>query len=433
MEARHFSVRIALAVVAAAALCGCNDGTGGGGGSPSATGSSSTGLQKTCNVLAEYQVWHGLPSHSAAYSGAPWEPHPRPYDSRDSTVIAQHISAAKAKGICGFVVDWYGPGGGYANDEDRSFQDEATQKLFQQAEQSDFQVALLYDEGAVHDSGEDQGSYQAVVQSDLAYAEQYFSSSAYLSMNGAPALFVFPYYGVDPSDDVDPYLNWSTIRADLSSPVTLLDKDPNPGDATHDAAFDGFFAWVKTNPADPSDWGQVYLDWFYDTMKLPEYSGKIAVGGVWPGFDDSLASWGLNRFMSRMGHDTYDATWNRAQQAAVPFIMIATWNDFEEGTDIELGIDMVLDMELTYPEIILRSTPFRIDWTQGGGWGVLQFYKNGGLLKDLDTSSSGQYFSVQPQTAYEIKVWTNGTVLERTVKVRQEDPISGVSVTVLDP
>lgn len=80
-------------------------------------------------VLAEYQVWHGLPSHSAAFYGASWlgQPVPRAYDSRDPAIILSHINKAKARGIDGFVVDWYGPGDpSLANHKDRAFMDEAT-------------------------------------------------------------------------------------------------------------------------------------------------------------------------------------------------------------------------------------------------------------------------------------------------------------------
>jgi hypothetical protein len=74
-----------------------------------------------------------------------------------------------------------------------------------------------------------------------------------------------------------------------------------------------------------------------------KYSDKIIVGGAWAGFDDSKASWGLNRHISPRCGQTYADTfsfWRKYFTAddPPPFIMIETWNDHEEGTAIEDGI-----------------------------------------------------------------------------------------------
>ena len=64
------------------------------------------------------------------------------------------------------------------------------------------------------------------------------------------------------------------------------------------------------------------------------------VGAAWPGFDDSAAKWGLNRHMQSRCGQTFEDTlhlYNRYFDAAnpLPFLMIETWNDYEEGTAIE--------------------------------------------------------------------------------------------------
>lgn len=231
-------------------------------GADSAPGRSLGGARPL--VLAEYHVWHGLPSHSEAFSGAFWLPHQRPYDSRDPAVLARHVAQAQALGIDGFVVDWYGPPDSVPNSQERAFMDEATALLLGEAETRGFRIALLYDEGTVRQAETSPAAYQARVISDLSYAQTYFSSPAYLRLRGNPALFVFPY------GDVDPHLDWSVVREALSGPMTLIDQDPDPSDPGHDADFDGFYAWVQPSGAtwDPlgEDWGKKYLNWFYSTM-----------------------------------------------------------------------------------------------------------------------------------------------------------------------
>jgi hypothetical protein len=268
-------------------------------------------------VLAEYQVWHGLPSHTG----------PQPYLSTDPNVVARHIQSAQAQCIDGFVVDWYGP----PTDADRAFEDQATRELLEQSASKNFKIALLYDEGALRNlpATED---YTARVVSDLRYASQYFTMTSYLQLNQKPALFVFPY------EQFDIHIDWQQVRQQLGIPITLIEKDPNPTTAEHDAQFDGFYSWVQASTPEwqPGDWGERYLRWFYTTMATPTYANKIAIGGVWPGFDHNTAT--QNRYIARRCGQTWLDTWALAQKYAPPIVMISTWNDFSEATDIENGI-----------------------------------------------------------------------------------------------
>ncbi|MGD0515503.1 MAG: hypothetical protein ABSA29_19545, partial [Terriglobales bacterium] len=63
---------------------------------------------------------------------------------------------------------------------------------------------------------------------------------------------------------------------------------------------------------------------------------------AWTGFDDSKASWSLNRHISQRCGQTFADTmklWRQYSAARpMPFLLIATWNDYEEGTAIERGL-----------------------------------------------------------------------------------------------
>jgi len=74
-----------------------------------------------------------------------------------------------------------------------------------------------------------------------------------------------------------------------------------------------------------------------------KYPDKLIVGGEWSNFDDSKASWGLNRHISARCGQTFADTsslWRKyfPPNNLLPFVMIETWNDHEEGTAIEDGI-----------------------------------------------------------------------------------------------
>lgn len=381
-------------------------------------------------VLAEYQVWHGSASHSAAFSGEPMLPNNRPYDSRDTEVIVRHILDAKERGIDGFVVNWYGPKAGVPNDVDRDFQDKATAKLFKWAKKLKFKVALLYDEGTIRWSETDPNLYEARVKSDLSYAERYLNSPAYLNINGLPALMIFSY------DDIDPHLDWKEIRNHLTVPVTLIERDPNPLTPEYDADFDGHYAWVyATNGAwDPDglEWGEEYMQWFYNVVN-GIYAHKVAIGGVWPGFDDTFAPWGQNRFMVRQGTTLHDRLLSMAVSGNVDYIMIGTWNDFEEGTDIEYGVQMLVDMERADPEVLLRSSPVLVGWRADATGAHLQVYKNYQLLYD-QAHDPGIYISLSTGNFYELKVWLPGEAepLTKWIKIRRNDPVPGVEPVSVD-
>jgi hypothetical protein len=74
-----------------------------------------------------------------------------------------------------------------------------------------------------------------------------------------------------------------------------------------------------------------------------KYPDKIIVGGAWASFNDSKAAWSLNRHISARCGQTFKDTsniWRQfvAADQAIPFMMIETWNDYEEGSAIEGGI-----------------------------------------------------------------------------------------------
>ena len=271
-------------------------------------------------LLADYQPWFGQPNHTDVG-----------YSSLDRVKIEQQIDRAKQLGIAGFVVNWYGAR--------HDFEDKAYTLMQQAAADKGFKVALMYDE----DERNPAGSTDAVIV-DLQYAyDRYIgphaiiNRSPYLTYNGKPMIFIFPKGG---------NTDWNRVRQTTNSwedPPLLIFKDI-PAKYAED--FDGFYAWVNPGKAswsaNGSNWGEDYLANFYQTM-IAQYPNKVAVGAAWPGFNDSRASWSRNRHMSARCGKTFDDTLRLFrryynEQRPLPFLMIETWNDYEEGTAIEAGV-----------------------------------------------------------------------------------------------
>jgi len=273
-------------------------------------------------VLADYQPWFGEKNHLDVG-----------YSSNDPIVLRKQIQHAKDMGITAFAVNWYGPG---KQPEDRNY------ALLQQiALDNTFKVALLYDEAT-----QTPGSATDAVIEDLQYAYDHYLgpragpvSQAYLRYNGRPVIFVFPKESGTDWDQVHQAVNsWPEDDRPL-----LIYKDFNERYARD---FDGFYAWVNPGKegwaADGSHWGEAYLGNYYRTM-TSKYPDKIAVGAAWPGFDDSRASWSMNRHISPRCGKTFEETLRMFRKyynntSPLPFLMIETWNDYEEGTAIEKGL-----------------------------------------------------------------------------------------------
>jgi len=271
-------------------------------------------------MIAVYLPWFGRPGHIDVG-----------YSSQDRVVLEKQVEQAKQLGIEAFVVNWYG--------QHHDFEDEAYSLMQQVAAEGNFKVAIMYDE----DDADPAGETDAVI-SDLQYAYDHYIGpratvprDAYLDFQGRPLIFIFPKGG---------HTDWNQVRQTVNSwedPPLLIMKDIHP-DLAKD--FDGFYAWINPGKegwqANGSNWGEEYLDNFYRTM-IGDYPNKIAVGAAWPGFNDSKASWSQDRKMDYRCGRTFNDTLRLFrryydQQRPLPFLMIETWNDYEEGTAIERGV-----------------------------------------------------------------------------------------------
>ena len=268
-------------------------------------------------LLAVYMPWFGDRVHMDVG-----------YASYDPAVLRRQIQQAKHMGISAFVVDWYG--------KSRPFSDHNFALLQEAADESHFQVALLYNEPEDDDS---QATDAAMSAFDEAYRSYIGPSAphhdAYLTYNGHPMIFIFPKRG---------HVDWTRIMEHSESweaaPVIIYKDEPPVQYAN---AIAGMYAWVQPGQKgwtpDGSNWGEQYLDYFYKSMRT-RHPDKITVGAALPGFDDSAASWGLNRHMASRCGKTFEDTlhlYTRYFDAShpLPFVMIETWNDYEEGTAVE--------------------------------------------------------------------------------------------------
>jgi PKD repeat protein len=261
-------------------------------------------------ILAVYQPWFRLSYHMEIG-----------IDEMDPAKVAQQVEDAQSRGISGFMVNWYGQ----PINSDKKFMDDVTKNVRDAAEaHNGFTFALQYDGGAYKTCNCDK---TAKFIADMQYARTtYFSSPAYLKVNNRPVVEMF-------SVDEDGPVDWTAIRTAV--PEVLMIFRNSQG--WNHAQSDGMFGWLGIN-LDPTKALSYDTDFYWNAR---QHTDKLVIAPIWLGFNDTLASWGSNRIAPRNCAQTYLKTLADASAnvASINFLEVNTWNDYEEGTEFESGID----------------------------------------------------------------------------------------------
>ena len=261
-------------------------------------------------VYAHLMVWFGKSNHMNVG-----------YSSTDPAQVHRQISDMISRGIDGVIIDWYGS---------NTYEDQATQVVMAEAESHPgFTFAIMVDQGAIKwDSCRGCSPQQALIN-QLQYVEQkYFSSRAYMTDQGRPVVTNFDI-------DLAYLIDWNAVNAALGTHPLFLFQ--NNSGFSH-AVSGGSYSWVMPTT---SDYGVSYLSSFYGAGIS---SGEQVVGAAYKGFNDSLAAWGAHRVMGQQCGQTWLKTFSEINglynsTKSLPALQLVTWNDYEEGTEIESGID----------------------------------------------------------------------------------------------
>src|SRR6266480_1638703 len=292
-------------------------------------------------IYAHLMPWFGDPRHMSVG-----------YSSQDPAQIHRQITDMISRGIDGVIIDWYGSRDTITNT--------TTLRVMTEAEQhAGFKFAIMIDKGAIKLSACSGCTPQQTRIEQLHYVEQTFvPSPAYLRINGRPLITNF---------DVElhyPFVNWSAAAASATTDPVFIFEDASG--FTH-AVTGGSYSWVRPST---TDFGMTYLTGFYTTGL--GYPGLETIGASYKGFNDTLASWGLNRIMTQRCSHTWlqtfakiNSLYNSTKQ--LDALQLPTWNDYEEGTEIETGIDNCMSLSASLSGNTLQ-------WTVSGYEDTLDHY-----------------------------------------------------------
>lgn len=252
-----------------------------------------------------------------------------PYSSGDADVVRYHCEAAKAAGIEGLIVLWYGPG---------SPTDARIPLILDEAERAGLKVALCYEEKLNWPPYRNPNTRAEMVDSaaaDLRFLlERYASHPAYLRRAGEPVVMQFNYWG---TDRLGPRTfspaEWSQIFGTLGQEVCYVRQNFDP--AQHPQIAGSYHWWVTDESV---------LQLHQNRVSAAVGDGQLVfhAGYIAPGFDDAgTDSWGSGnrRHQPRDGAETLKGTMSRALVGDPEIVQIVTWNDFNEGTEIEPTVE----------------------------------------------------------------------------------------------
>jgi hypothetical protein len=327
-----------------------------------------------------------LPIRSLLYSGSttriyvrymPWfgDPHHRDvgYHSDDRRQVNRQVADMIGRGIQGAIVDWYGP--------DSELHNHSTMLLMKEAESQDLEFAISEDAGSLRECEKRGCDPTQKLISDLNYVAEHFASSpAYVRFDGRPAIFFF---GLEKFA-----IDWRRVRHSVPGNPLLFFR--NSGTFSNPDA-DGAYSWIAPETEGADDpMAMKYIERFYSKA---QGSNKIAMGSAYKGFDDSDASWGKGRVIDQQCGRTWLETFAEAgrfysSSHQLPALIIPTWNDYEEGTEIETGIDNCVRIEASIADE-------KLSWTVSGSENTIDHFavlvQNGSQWSDAAEVGARQH------------------------------------------
>jgi hypothetical protein len=258
-------------------------------------------------VFAHYMPWWGYTSKHIDIG----------MNEHDRATLRAQVDDMMGRGFDGVVIS-------EANSND--FTIKATRLLVEEIEKHpNFQFILTYTKWGLSDTA----ALERTLQAD---ARQYFSSPNYYKHSGHPVVIFF-----ERPNGIDFEIAKQAIRP----PPLFVFR--NPSGFTQPAA-DGAFAWLPQNN-DPQ--GEKYY---------VAFRGKLVIGSIYPGMNDGLASWGKGRRLpQRCGRTLIEV--GASVPSSVDLLQVLTWNDYEEGTSVEPGIDNCGSLTITLEGNQLRLKP----------------------------------------------------------------------------
>lgn len=302
-------------------------------------------------VLAFYYPWYGSPTGPGGKprgnSWVHWEgvdtdaktiasstnyPVLGAYDSHDPTIIAEHCRLAKKAGIDGFIVSWWGNG---------TFEDQAMRPVLDGCKAAGLEACIYYEQVPR------KGTPESVAGEIVDLAKKFGSDPAYLTIDregvSRPVFFVYgraiEQLTIDGWGKVRWILAARSSDAGAPRPFTIGDNFSDQAlkafDGAHSYAPMGDWNAALKKGETLEHWTARAMPWWADH---PREKGKLSTITVFPGYDDTkVRKPGMK--VDRDDGTLYRTLWDKAIAADPDWILITSFNEWHEGSEIEPSLE----------------------------------------------------------------------------------------------
>jgi hypothetical protein len=263
-------------------------------------------------------TWQNVDEKSKSAGNATHFPVLGPYDSHDPKLIAQHAAWSKRAGVDGWIVSWWGRG----HQTDR-----AMGAILDACQKAGLEVTVYYETVPQPRNG------QSAAKDLLYVLGKYGDHPAWLRVDHKPVLFI---YGRTLGEIKLP--GWLEAITEVNR--LTLRKAVFLGDQPTKAAarvFDGIHTYNTVGSLagktleQAREWAKkTYPAW----VETADAQGRISTITVIPGYDDTkIRKPGLRA--DRMDGALYRCQWEEAIAADPQWVLVTSWNEWYEGSEIE--------------------------------------------------------------------------------------------------
>jgi hypothetical protein len=276
------------------------------------------------------------------------------YDSGDRETVVRHIAQAQEAGMDAFVVAWYGP----------QIEGNPTETnlalMLEVADGTPFRVSVEFgpDSPFIH-------SQQDVVDALRHVLQVHAQHPSFLRVKGRPVIFFWRLDSIPLAPEQTPLEAWQAVREQVDPDRESI-WIAEGVEIEYQQVFDGHhlysIAWSE-------DVHQTLSDWGYRIRRYNAQHGtdKLWVATVMPGYND-LKTGRADAFVrEREDGQFYRDTWQAAMDSGADWVVITSWNEWVEGSQIEPSVsygNLYLDLtrELvaqfrTQAEALALATP----------------------------------------------------------------------------
>jgi len=277
-------------------------------------------------VLAYYYMWFNAASWTRAKNDLPSL---GPYASTDPTVIAQHVTWARAAGVNAFIASW----------KNTPALDSALAELVAECRRQGLKLVLIYEGLDVNRNP----IPVSTVGADMAWFLDHYGSDPVFDLYGKPAVI---WSGSWRFTDAQ----ISGVRSQIGAPDRVLLLGSEKDAASYQARagmFDGdAYYWSSADPLATPGYQR----------RLDDLAATVHAGhGLWlapasVGFDGLLN--GGTTVVDRRNGATLTAAWNDAMSTSPDGIAVISWNEFTEASYVEPSVNY----GLRYLQVLARLT-----------------------------------------------------------------------------